>query len=139
MIECMITLSENAGNLENAKLRRIIAAEIAQAGGQLTFARFMEMALYAPNEGYYTSRVGLIGAKGDFYTAPHLTPVFGQLLSRQVAEFWQRLGQPTNFQIVEMGAGQGLIASDILSEFYKNEKTLWPNLQYIIVERSTAL
>ncbi len=135
----MIALSGNAGNLENAALHKLIKAEIAQARGRITFARFMELALYAPDEGYYTSRVGLIGAKGDFYTAPHLTPVFGQLLARQVAEFWRRLGQPTDFQLVEMGAGQGLIASDILSEFYNNEKELWSNFSYIIVERSTPL
>ncbi|NWJ98265.1 MAG: SAM-dependent methyltransferase [Chloroflexi bacterium] len=135
----MITLTENADNADNPVLRRLIAAEIAQTGGRIPFARFMELALYAPEEGYYTSRVGLIGAKGDFYTAPHLTPAFGQLIARQLAEFWRRLGEPPKFQLVEMGAGQGLLASDILTHFYQQEKELWPGLSYTIVERSKSL
>lgn len=135
----MITPKESADNAGNAVLRQMIAAEIVQAGGRIPFARFMELALYAPGEGYYTSRVGLIGARGDFYTAPHLTPVFGQLLARQLAEFWRRLGRPDAFQLVEMGAGQGLLVTDILSQLYINEKELWPGLTYTIVERSAAL
>jgi SAM-dependent MidA family methyltransferase len=131
----MITPIESNDNL---KLYELIKNEIETAGGHISFARFMELALYAPGEGYYTSRTGLVGR--DFYTAPHLTAAFGKLIARQLIEFWERLGKPQNFQLVEMGAGQGLLASDILSTLYQNEeKNLWNNLSYTIVERSAAL
>jgi SAM-dependent MidA family methyltransferase len=99
----------------------------------------MEMALYYPGEGYYTRQAGLIGVRGDFYTAPHLTPVFGQLVARQIAEFWRNLNSPALFQIVEGGAGQGLLAGDILSYLRQHEPALWPGLSYTIIEISTPL
>jgi SAM-dependent MidA family methyltransferase len=111
----------------------------AAPDGRLTFARFMEMALYYPGEGYYTHQAGLIGVRGDFYTAPHLTPVFGQLIAKQIAEFWRNLNSPALFQIVEGGAGQGLLAGDILSYLRQHEPALWPGLSYTIIEISTPL
>ena len=99
----------------------------------------MELALYHPVEGYYTRRAGLIGPKGDFYTAPRLSPVFGELVGKQIAEFWEKLGAPAEFQVVEMGAGQGLLAGDILTYLQRADPALWPALRYIIVEISEPL
>ena len=135
----MITPGASLDNSANSALRQLIVAEIKAAGGRITFARFMELALYAPELGYYTSKISLIGARGDYYTAPHLTPLFGQLIARQLIEFWHRLAEPVEFQLVEMGAGQGLLASDILSQLYQHEKSLWQALTYLIVERSETL
>ncbi len=99
----------------------------------------MDLALYSPEEGYYSSRLNLIGARGDFYTAPHLTGHFGQLISLQLADFWRLLGEPLNFQLVEMGAGQGLLASDVLAQLYRTEPELWKSLTYTIFEKSEVL
>lgn len=126
--------------LENSALKELIAEAIRQDPAKsITFARFMEMALYQPGEGYYTHRSGLIGARGDFYTAPHLTPVFGELVARQVAEFWERLGRPSRFEVVEVGAGQGLLAGDILIGLQQAVPELWNGLTYTIIEISESL
>jgi SAM-dependent MidA family methyltransferase len=130
--EILVETATNA-NLE-ALLRQHIATE-----GPLTFARFMEIVLYTPGLGYYTRRPNLIGARGDFYTAPHLTPVFGELVALQLAEFWERLGQPSKFTLVEMGAGQGLLAGDVLKWLQVNRPQLWAALEYKIVEVSEFL
>ncbi|MBN9386868.1 MAG: SAM-dependent methyltransferase [Chloroflexi bacterium] len=133
----MIAFSQESDNLS---LTAHIREAIAQAPDKrLTFARFMEMALYYPGEGYYTHRGGLLGARGDFYTAPHLAPLFGQLIARQLIEFWRNLGEPAAFQIVEGGAGQGLLAGDILSYLRQHAPELWPGLTYTIVEISEPL
>ncbi len=125
---------------DNPQLKAALLDEIRRAPlGRITFARFMEMALYQPGLGYYTHQGGLIGARGDFYTAPHLTPAFGDMIGRQVAEFWRRLGRPTDFQVVEVGAGQGLLASDILAHLRDEDDTLWANVRYTIVEISETL
>jgi SAM-dependent MidA family methyltransferase len=125
---------------DNPALKAAIRQAIAQApAGRITFARFMEMALYYPGEGYYTHRGGLLGVRGDFYTAPHLSPAFGQLIARQLVEFWENMGAPAAFHIVEGGAGQGLLAGDILSFLRQNAPRLWPGLSYSIVEISEPL
>lgn len=124
--------------IEISALHKLILERIYRAG-QLTFPEFMQMALYEPGLGYYTRQPNLIGARGDFYTAPHLTPVFGELLARQLAACWEQLGQPANFQLVEMGAGQGVLAGDILGWFYRNRPESWPTLTYTIVEVSEFL
>ncbi|HEY9836057.1 MAG TPA: SAM-dependent methyltransferase, partial [Vampirovibrionales bacterium] len=78
---------------------------------QITFADYMELALYHPQHGYYAANVGKIGAQGDFMTSPHLGADFGEILAVQFIEIWEILGHPTPFHLVEMGAGQGLIAA----------------------------
>lgn len=125
---------------DNPVLKAAIRQAISAAPhGRITFAHFMEMALYYPGEGYYTHRGGLLGVRGDFYTAPHLSPIFGQLIARQLVEFWQNLGSPNRFQIVEGGAGQGLLAGDILTALRQNAPQLWPSLTYTIIEISEPL
>ncbi|HVL88235.1 MAG TPA: SAM-dependent methyltransferase [Candidatus Thermoplasmatota archaeon] len=89
-----------------------IRAEIERAGGRIPFSRFMELCLYHPAHGYYVRR----GPGRDFYTAPQATPVFGELLCRQLAEMWQRLGSPSRFDVVDVGAGKGELLDAIYEE-----------------------
>lgn len=83
--------------------------------GPVTFARFMDLALYDPDGGYYRSREARPGRTGDFLTAPETHPIFGGTLSRFVEGTWERLGRPPRFVIREHGAGEGAMAVAILS------------------------
>jgi SAM-dependent MidA family methyltransferase len=96
----------------SAALTQRIAAEIATAGGWIGFERFMELALYAPGMGYYSGGARKFGAAGDFVTAPELSPVFSQTIGAQVAQILA-LSAP---QIIEVGAGSGRLAADLLLE-----------------------
>ena len=96
----------------SAALCRLIAAEIDAAGGWLSFARFMERALYTPGLGYYAGGTHKFGAAGDFVTAPELSPLFAQTLAAQTAQI-MALSAP---HIVEVGAGSGQLAADLLLE-----------------------
>ncbi|MDO8932025.1 MAG: SAM-dependent methyltransferase [Rhodocyclaceae bacterium] len=89
----------------------LIAAEINAHDGWISFARYMELALYAPGLGYYAGGSHKFGADGDFVTAPELTPLFGQALARQVAQV-TAASQPV---VLEAGAGSGQLAADLLT------------------------
>ena len=91
-----------------------ILSEIA-ANGPLTFARFMDLALYEPDAGYYASGRAEIGKSGDFFTTVSVGPVFGKILAGQFREMWIQLGRPGWFALVEQGANDGQLALDILS------------------------
>jgi SAM-dependent MidA family methyltransferase len=112
-------------------LRDIIAGRIHREG-PISFEQFMQMALYYPERGYYTSPRTIIGRDGDFYTSSHLHPIFGALLGRQVEECRERLGCPDDFTIVEMGAGMGHFANDLLHSL--KDKPFFSSLRYIIIE-----
>lgn len=112
---------------------------LAAGGGQMTFADYMDLVLYDPQGGYYASRDRQIGPKGDFITSPHVCQDFGELLAEQVANCWERLGRPDSFQIVEMGAGQGQMAADLLHHLHQAHPACWQVTQYLIVEISPAL
>jgi len=96
----------------SAMASRYIAGQVAAAGGWIGFDRFMDLALYAPGTGYYSGGARKFGAAGDFVTAPELGPAFAQTLGAQVAQLLS-LSAP---QIIEVGAGSGLLASDLLLE-----------------------
>ena len=93
------------------RLAAYIRAEIAAAGGWLSFARYMDLALYAPGLGYYAAGAVKFGAAGDFVTAPEISALFGQSLARQVAQVL-RASEP---QVLEFGAGTGKLAADLLN------------------------
>ena len=121
-------------------LTEIICDRIATKGDRLiTFAEFMELALYHPQYGYYTTKAVDIGAQGDFFTSPHLGKDFGELLAVQFAQMWEIMGQPVPFTLVEMGAGQGILAVDILKHLYTHYREFFNALQYTIVEVSPGL
>ena len=67
-------------------LRVALRGEIDRAGGWISFARFMQLALYAPGQGYYMAGASKLGAEGDFVTAPELSGLFGRTLAYQVAQ-----------------------------------------------------
>ena len=90
----------------------LIHRDIALQGGWIPFSRFMELALYAPGLGYYSAGARKFGAAGDFVTAPEISPLFGRTLARQVAEIMAH----STPHIIELGAGSGQLAVDILSE-----------------------
>ncbi|GBE00178.1 hypothetical protein BMS3Abin07_02225 [bacterium BMS3Abin07] len=115
----------------NNSLDNIITNTIRESG-PVTFKRFMDMALYYPGLGYYTSADTGIGRKGDFYTSPHLHPTFGMVLARQVEECWDCMGRPGDFMVIEQGAGKGYLALDILD--YLRDRDIYTTLQYTIVE-----
>ena len=106
--------------------------EKIRSKGPISFETFMEMALYYPGLGYYAKESTTIGRAGDFYTSPHLHPIFGAMIARQVEEMWREMGLPDNFQIVEMGAGVGYLAKDLLG--YLEGKEICGILNYTIVE-----
>ncbi len=92
----------------------------------------MEMALYYPELGYYTRQSARIGRSGDYYTGPHLHRIFGAMLGRQMEEMWDVLERPDHFRVVEIGAGMGFMAKDILD--YLKAKNIFSHLLYTIVE-----
>lgn len=118
---------------------RIIAQISASPQHRITFAQFMELALYDAEAGYYATKAVDIGAQGDFFTSPHLGNDFGELLATQFAQMWQIMGQPVPFTLVEMGAGQGILAADILKYLDKNYPDFFQALEYAIVELSPGL
>src|SRR5262245_35125242 len=95
------------------RLVAVIRAEIERAGGQIGFARFMELALYEPGLGYYSAGARKLGSGGDFVTAPELSPLFSRCLGDQCAEVLSTLGRGS---ILEIGAGSGLMAADMLNQ-----------------------
>ncbi|TXT27141.1 MAG: hypothetical protein FD134_216 [Gallionellaceae bacterium] len=96
----------------SARLCAFIRSDIAAQGGWISFARFMELALYAPGLGYYAAGARKLGAEGDFVTAPEISPLFGRTLAWQAVEI---MAQSTP-QILELGAGSGKLAADLLAE-----------------------
>jgi SAM-dependent MidA family methyltransferase len=94
------------------ELSTLIQREIASADGWIPFARFMELALYAPGLGYYSAGAAKLGASGDFVTAPEISSLFGQTLARQVAQVLELTGG----DVLEAGAGTGRLAVQLLLE-----------------------
>jgi SAM-dependent MidA family methyltransferase len=104
----------------------------------ITFAQFMEAALYGPG-GYYAERPALGGPGHDYFTAPELHPAFGALLGRQVAEVWVALGRPSRFDLVEHGPGSGALCRDLLTWAEHEAPGFAAAIRYLLVERSAPL
>ena len=109
-----------------------IRGEIAASGGWISFARYMELALYAPGLGYYSAGARKLGKAGDFVTAPEISPLFGQTLARQVHQI-VRAGFD---EILEVGAGSGALAATLLEEL---ERSGAVPRNYLILELSADL
>jgi SAM-dependent MidA family methyltransferase len=101
--------------------------------GPISFHDFMEMALYCPHEGYYTSVPEKIGKNGDYYTSPCLGNIFGEMIAKQLEEMWQVLGKQP-FHIIEYGAGSAILCRDILKYLRYNQQ-LYSELTYYIIEK----
>ncbi len=117
----------------SALLTELIFSEIA-ARGAMTFRRFMELALYHEEFGYYASGRASIGRRGDFFTNVSVGPLFGRLLARQIAEMWRVLGAPADFTIIEQGAHGGELAGDVLGGLREMFPECHEAVRYRIVE-----
>ena len=102
--------------------------------GAISFARFMELALYHPDRGYYASIDRPVGRGGDFFTSVSVGEAFGWLLGFALEERWYQLGRPDCFSVVEQGAHDGQLASDILAGVERRNVQLGEALEYHIVE-----
>jgi SAM-dependent MidA family methyltransferase len=103
-----------------------------RADGPISFERFMDIALYDRESGYYSRPSAVIGRKGDFYTSPHLHPIFGVMIGKQMEEMWVVMGRPARFNIIEMGAGMGYLAKDLLD--WASTREFFSHVDYSIVE-----
>ena len=101
--------------------------------GRITFAEFMEVALFWPHGGYYMGQ-SPVGAVGDYYTSPSVHPAFGALLAVQLLQMWQLLDCPRPFTVVEMGAGNGLLARDILDYSSHLASDFQRSLRYVCLD-----
>ncbi len=110
-----------------------IRAEIARTG-PMPFARFMDLALYDPDGGYYRSSTPRPGRAGDFLTAPELHPIFGAALSGVVVDVWDGLGRPDPFVVREYGAGTGALAVSMLDALRADGAAVLDALAYEPVE-----
>src|SRR5688572_20699982 len=118
------------------QLSEIIIQKI-RTEGPLSFHDFMEMCLYYPDLGYYTSGKTRIGKSGDYFTSPNISKLFGAMIGRQLEEMWNLIGRK-EFSVVEFGAGTGMLCHDIL-EYLKNNRKLYSQFNYYIIEKSPAM
>lgn len=124
----------------NPTLCQIIGQQIADSRQQrISFAKFMELALYHPQQGYYATNRNNEGIQRDFFTSTHLGADFGELLAEQFADIWERLDRPNPFVLVEMGAGQGLLVQDIVRYLHRHRFECFAALEYWVIEKSPAL
>jgi SAM-dependent MidA family methyltransferase len=119
-------------------LRRKIEQEIRERG-PIPFSRYMELCLYDPDLGFYSRNAEQFGKAGDFYTSSDVHAVFGRLLARQFDEMWRTLGSPECIELVELGAGRGLFAQDVLGWSENKFPDFFRALRYVLVESSPAL
>lgn len=142
---CYDTAMADSSQVEadRPELRERILLRIREQG-RVTFADYMQMALYEPGLGYYMTAGNRSGRDGDYFTAPELHPLFGRLVGRQIVEMAELIDHPHRrthepITIVEMGGGRGLMADDLLAECER----AWPGwperLRYHVVELSPSL
>jgi len=135
-----MTVQQSNINDSNPELCALISERIAASPQQrITFAEYMDLALYHPQYGYYNGDRPNIGKQGDFITSPHWSADFAEVLGEQFVEMWQILGKPDAFAIVEMGAGRGTFAANVLQYLQRKYPDLFKSLEYIIVEISPVL
>src|SRR5438309_1141925 len=111
-----------------------LVAERARRFGPLPYDEVLELALYHPELGFY-ARGGGAGRGADFLTSPEVGPLFGCVVARALDAWWEELGRPDPYVVVEAGAGAGTLARDVLAA----APTCGPALRYVLVERSAPL
>ena len=127
----------------HSELVAAISSEITR-NGPIPFVRFMELALYHPQFGYYMRQSAgadheRIGWSGDFYTSSDVYPILGRALAAQARQMDELVSCPTPFTIVEMGAGKGLLARDCLAAIHVEQDDFASRVRYVLIERSPAM
>ena len=117
----------------NKQLIQFIQTKIRRSG-PVSFAWFMEQALYHPEFGYYSSGKARLGRQGDYFTNVSVGQTFGKLLAAQLVESWDTLGQPERFTVVEQGAHDGQLARDVLTSLAAKSPECFEQLRYLVVE-----
>jgi len=108
----------------SARLSALIRADIESTPERrITFARFMERALYEPELGYYRQPADRPTDAGDFLTAPETHPIFGWTIARRIERMWTELGEPCPFDLIEYGAGSGTLGLSILEGLRRHGST----------------
>jgi len=130
-------------SLGHPELVAAISSEIIRSG-PIPFVRFMELALYHPQYGYYMRQPDdvdheRIGWSGDFYTSADVHPILGRAIAAQAKQMDELMGCPTPFTIVEMGAGKGLLARDCLTAIHAEQDDFASRVRYVLIERSPAM
>lgn len=120
--------------LETSDAEREIVRRI-NADGPMTFAEFMDCALYAVPGGYYTSKEGRWGTDADYVTSIDISPLFARLFARQIEEMWRVVGSPSAFSIIEAGAGRGWFGRGILDTIEELFPELYAAATLTIVDR----
>ena len=115
-------------------LHELICGEITSLSGAIPFRRFMELALYHPEYGYYASGRARVGKEGDFFTSVSVGGIYGRLLASICREAWERLEYPTEFTIMEQGANDGSMASDILGAIQEGDEEFKRATRFVILE-----
>jgi SAM-dependent MidA family methyltransferase len=107
-----------------------LIAERIQREGAITFADYMQMALYETQYGYYTSGASKVGWGGDFYTSSDVADFFAHCMARQLYHFWQRMDCPTPFTVLEQGAGRGDLARQVRTWAEREQPAFYAALRY---------
>ncbi len=126
-----LDLDPGTAALGNPRLIQAIIDEMA--GGAIPFERFMELALYHPEHGYYR-KPGRIGRQGDFLTSPIIHPLFGWAVAAWCRDAWARLGEPDEFTVFEPAAGEGALAAAILDWAEGRPDGFRDALRYVALE-----
>jgi SAM-dependent MidA family methyltransferase len=132
-VDPSLPLPDADARAHSARVVSHIRDDIAQSGGFISLARYIELALYAPGLGYYVAGARKFGADGDFVTGPELTPLYGSALARQIERIIDASGRR---EILEIGAGSGTLAASLLKAFAVSK---WSALRYRILEVSPVL
>ena len=128
-----MTAPDAADSARSQRLAELIAADIDAAGGWISFAEYMQHALYAPGLGYYAAGSTPFGEDGDFVTAPELSPLFAATVAAAIDPVLRALGGGT---LLELGPGSGRLAAGVLTEFAALGT---PLEEYLLLEPGAAL
>jgi SAM-dependent MidA family methyltransferase len=113
--------------------------QLIQEQGDISFADFMQHALYHPTWGYYTRGDQNVGKAGDFFTSVSVGSCFGTILAHRIHQLWQENGSPQSYHLIEMGANNGQLALDILNTIQQTFSDLYHSLKYHIIEHLASV
>jgi SAM-dependent MidA family methyltransferase len=116
-----------------------IIADRIRATGRMTFADYMAACLYEPGLGYYTSPGRKVGTEGDFYTSITVHATFGRVIAREIAAMWRSMDCPADFTLVEVGAGHGRLACDIMDFLAEQQPDCYAATKLVLVEQEPSL